>query len=601
LETEDAVLDEVRRRVEAARVEKDSAVGPLERARATEQAAAQAVVEQLKAEREPLLERLECERSWNASVRRVSERGRARDRELATALKDPDAALALMDQLCRARMFLVAARYWEGRWILEMKEALKDHRAATRGQGRKDCERRFRRWAMLAPCFVGTVYQVAKTFDCFEQQKGIPLFGFIDLLVVDEAGQVAPEVGGPIFALARQGLAVGDVHQIEPIWAVGEEVDRANRSEAALGASWAETCASGRSSSCGSVMEMARWVTSWSSPGERGMLLREHRRCLPEIIGYCNELQYSGKLLPLREPTGKELFRQMVWAHVRGQAHRVGTSWRNEMEARALAEWVAANERRLLGHYGATQLADVVGIVTPYAAQAASIRGQLRDRGVDPGSMKIGTVHAMQGAERPVVLFSPTVTWPVATAPFFDRDKRMLNVAVSRAKDTFAVLGDMMLFDARSPTLPSGLLARYLFRDPANELGEVAVTPWGPTSEGLRRLDRLEQHQEVLRDALVTARERVLIVSPTVSAYAVAADDIDEHVAAAVARGVQVCLAYSREFNENGAGLNPGAQRGIERLRDAGARSLSCDASTTRPSPSTANGSWKGPSTGWAR
>lgn len=573
-ESEQAVLEEVHRRVEKARAETDAAVAPLVQARATEQEAARALIDRLEAQRKPLRERLECERCWDAAVRRVAEGGRAQGRELAAALEDPDAALALLDELCRARLFHLAGRYWEGRWLLEMKEALKDPRAVTRSQSRRNCERRFRRWSMLAPCFVGTVYQVAKSFDCFEEQKGTPLFGFIDLLVMDEAGQVAPEVGAPVFALARQGLAVGDVYQIEPIWSVGEEVDVANLKEAGLGAGWEEACASGKASSCGSAMEMARWVSAWSSAGERGMLLREHRRCLPEIIGYCNELQYAGKLLPLREPTGKELFRQVVWAHVRGEAQRVGTSWRNETEARAMAEWVAANAQRLLSHYGEPQLADVVGIVTPYSAQARTIRDHLGKRGVDPEAMKIGTVHAMQGAERPVVLFSPTVTWAGATVPFFDRGKRMLNVAVSRAKDTFAVIGDMMLFDPANPAAPSGLLARRLFRDPANELSEVAVPPWGPARGDLRRLDRLEQHQKALRDALMSASKQVLIVSPTVSAHAIAADGVDQHVAAAVARGVRVCVAYSREFNGNGDGLTPSAQHGIERLREAGGEVL---------------------------
>ena len=43
------------------------------------------------------------------------------------------------------------------------------------------------------------------------------LFNFIDLLIVDEAGQVQPEAAGGAFALARRALVIGDTQQIEPI------------------------------------------------------------------------------------------------------------------------------------------------------------------------------------------------------------------------------------------------------------------------------------------------------------------------------------------------------------------------------------------------
>lgn len=41
----------------------------------------------------------------------------------------------------------------------------------------------------------------------------------------------------------------------------------------------------------------------------------------------------------------------------------------------------------------------------------------------------------------------------------------MLNVAVSRAKDSFLVIGNLALLDRRKPSRPSGLLASRLFHD----------------------------------------------------------------------------------------------------------------------------------------
>lgn len=66
--------------------------------------------------------------------------------------------------------------------------------------------------------------------------------------------------------------------------------------------------------------------------------------------------------------------------------------------------------------------------------------------------MTVGTVHTLQGAQRRVVVFSPIMTEASAVAagrrPFFDVSSNMLNVAVSRARDAFVVIGDMALFDA---------------------------------------------------------------------------------------------------------------------------------------------------------
>ncbi|WP_220385941.1 hypothetical protein, partial [Klebsiella pneumoniae] len=53
---------------------------------------------------------------------------------------------------------------------------------------------------------------------------------------------------------------------------------------------------------------------------------------------------------------------------------------------------------------------------------------------------------------------------------FIDRDSSMLNVAVSRAKDSFLVFGDMDLFEIQPASSPRGLLSKYLFASDNNAL-----------------------------------------------------------------------------------------------------------------------------------
>ena len=92
--------------------------------------------------------------------------------------------------------------------------------------------RKLRRFAKITPCFVSTFFMLPKVFTAGEYEdktwKDTPLFGAIDLLIIDEAGQALPEVSSASFSLAKQALVVGDTDQIEPVWSVPSSVDKAN-------------------------------------------------------------------------------------------------------------------------------------------------------------------------------------------------------------------------------------------------------------------------------------------------------------------------------------------------------------------------------------
>ena len=92
-----------------------------------------------------------------------------------------------------------------------------------------------------------------------------------------------------------------------------------------------------------------------------------------------------------------------------------------------------------------------------------SITASLKLAGFDINTLKIGTVHALQGAERSLILFSMVYGKGDSATLFFDRDNKsnMLNVAVSRAKDNFIVFANTDILDIKSKT-PSGVLANYL-------------------------------------------------------------------------------------------------------------------------------------------
>lgn len=98
--------------------------------------------------------------------------------------------------------------------------------------------------------------------------------------------------------------------------------------------------------------------------------------------------------------------------------------------------------------------------MTPFAFQGRLIKLELKRFKIE--DITVGTVHSLQGAERNVVIFSSVYDSSQKGRDFFfDKGPNMLNVAVSRAKDSFLVFGDLDIFDDAS-SKASGILARYI-------------------------------------------------------------------------------------------------------------------------------------------
>src|SRR5690606_11632117 len=146
------------------------------------------------------------------------------------------------DRLVRFPLFLLATHYWEGRWLLEMEKALPAiQKVQQNGRGGNDRSMAVPMWSrrmMLTPCAVSTFATLPRKMTCRDNASGSYrteyLFNHIDLLIVDEAGQVLPEVAGPSFGWAKRALVIGDIQQIEPISTLTAAVDTGNLIEAGL-------------------------------------------------------------------------------------------------------------------------------------------------------------------------------------------------------------------------------------------------------------------------------------------------------------------------------------------------------------------------------
>ena len=387
-----------------------------------------------------------------------------------------------MDTRLRYTAFKLATHYWEGRWLLEMREQFDtDYKES---QSEKKQKKRWRRYAKLAPCFVSTLYTLPNLMHAFNR-KHITLFDFIDLLIIDEGGQVSPDISGATFALAKKALVVGDMQQLEPIWSIPKSIDIGNLQEKKVIVTDDEDeieafFSTGLDASSGSLMKVAQRASPYQKSDEhgsfeRGMFLAEHRRCVPEIIEYCNRLAYGGRLRVMRKSEVDHPWPHLGYAHISGQSRRMTGSRENQDEATVIVRWIAEHYDMLVSHYSDESLSldKIVAIVTPFRSQANLLQRLLKRFGITE-RLTVGTVHVLQGAECPIVIFSPVYGSNDRPPYFFDRDNSMLNVAVSRAKDSFLVFGNMNNFDQKASSKPSGVLASFLFRDEANEITQAA-------------------------------------------------------------------------------------------------------------------------------
>lgn len=504
---------------------------------------------------------LRAEGRWRSAIAVLSQAAGARAEQ--TSLGDCD---NWADTSLRFEIFLLTTHYWEGRWLLEMADNLAEILKSRGKKGRRTVEANWRGWMKLTPCVVATFFRLPQEFACsrFQDQGYVSdyVLNFADLLIVDEAGQVLPEVAAPSFALARQGLVIGDTLQIEPIWSVPAAVDIGNLVSVGLlprqagEEHYAAFCDSGRSSANGSVMAVAQSVSRYHYDRDlaRGMYLYEHRRCYDSIVEYCNALCYKGKLQPRRGPKPDDGLPGLGYLHIDGICQQGrGGSRVNLLEAQTIAEWIQAHEAELKKRYQ-KELWEIVGVITPFGAQTQAIAQACSALGIrtgkGDGEITVGTVHSFQGAERPVVIFSAVYS-KHADGEFIDRRDSMLNVAVSRAKDSFLVFGDMYLFGQVPVSKPRGRLAQFLFADAASEL-RFDIKPRQDlltARTGLSLLHGAEEHDRFLMETLTTARQQVEIVTPWIRLRWIRESGALSHMEEAVKRGVKVIVYTDLEVN----------------------------------------------------
>ena len=268
---------------------------------------------------------------------------------------------------------------------------------------------------------------------CFSIRHNLAEDTLLDWIIIDESSQVLLPEGMAALSKARNAVIVGDARQIGPIFQGWDESTR-QPPEARFDV---------RSVSLlDSVKAMGKAAHAPTT------LLREHYRCHPAIIEFCNRMYYGGQLIPMRVPAqdapdplaivyaapGNHARRPLRGGGFFSQREIEIISQLEEMEV--IREGIEADDKDSSGDF-------VLGIVTPYRAQATSLRQRIRsDLGEGTHARWLAeTAHKFQGRGAGTVVLSTVLNAHdrAATQDFYDSDA-LTNVIVSRAKDRFIVV-----------------------------------------------------------------------------------------------------------------------------------------------------------------
>lgn len=153
------------------------------------------------------------------------------------------------------------------------------------------------------------------------------------------------------------------------------------------------------------------------------ILLHNHYRCHKRIIEFNNRKYYNSRLNILSESKDEQ---PLLYVDM----EEAGTDYKNTApaEAREVAKYAAQNRDKS------------IGIITPFVNQKKLIEEELKREGVV--GVTCGTVHAFQGDEKDVILFSTAITDQTQTGTYdwLKNNKELINVATSRAKDRLVLL-----------------------------------------------------------------------------------------------------------------------------------------------------------------
>lgn len=291
------------------------------------------------------------------------------------------------------------SRYSELKEILEMEEEEKQLNAFTKYLGQKENIIKLQK---IFPIIITT---------CISAHRiGTPEPMF-DMVIMDEASQCNIAVSLVPIVRGESLMLVGDPQQLNPVILLDEITNEKLKKRYTVSEEY-DYCKNSIYKtylSCDAVSDET--------------LLHNHYRCHKSIIGFNNRKYYNSRLNILSESKEKQ---PLVYMDIQESF----SDYKNTAPAEAyeIAKYAALNRNKN------------IGVITPFVNQRKLIEEELARAKIK--NVTCGTVHAFQGDEKDVILFSTAITerTQASTYEWLKNNKELINVATSRAKDKLIIL-----------------------------------------------------------------------------------------------------------------------------------------------------------------
>ena len=258
----------------------------------------------------------------------------------------------------------------------------------------EDLNKKSEKFILEYPVIFSTTYSIGK---CLNKD-----FKF-DYLIIDEASQVDLITGALALYNAKNTVIVGDRKQLPnviPTDSLSKIEELSKKYNIASNYDYV------KQSFLTSIIESLNYVNK--------VLLKEHYRCHPKIINFCNKKFYNSELVILTEDKGEEdvmkVYITVKGSHARGHY--------NQRQIDIIDKEIMPELKQKLS-------VDEIGIVSPYNEQKIRLQNAINNENI-----QIDTVHKYQGREKDAIIIT-TVNNKISE--FID-DPKMLNVAITRSK-----------------------------------------------------------------------------------------------------------------------------------------------------------------------
>lgn len=253
-------------------------------------------------------------------------------------------------------------------------------------------------------------------------------------ILVDEAGMISSKDIMPALRRGDRAIIVGDPKQLSPIVTMEPAFMEMIKNE------YADDFWEQYSPATVSAFHRAAGTLTGSKHEiGRGIILDEHRRCSPKIANlFIKIADYKGINVCTAKHDDQAFMNigaeELMFFDIKNMD--TGFSKSNLSELEVIKRLLVRLEN------AGYDLKKDIGIITPYKAQEALLVNQFASIVNHTTELaKIGTIHKFQGVEFKVVIFSSVISRESDSAGFVNQID-MINVAISRAKQCFMVVGD---------------------------------------------------------------------------------------------------------------------------------------------------------------